>query len=211
MPRGTPGARDPAARRYTPPARETCPYLPPQRREAPGLDADGLTKVRILHLPQVRERASDLRKRRSGALSCGPAVSGSNRLSTGVREEYGRKLRNGRLLGSRRQCERSLDAYPRDLVLAIDALGVDPAEDIDAVPGPLRDLLGGTPAFSHGPCCARAWGGANGEQPHKSVAPARCRPLAPRATCEATFPGRVDPTGPASGCRERDAPLPADA
>ena len=98
------------------------------------------SKVRILHLPPRAERAFDLRKRRSGALSCGPAVIGSNRLSTAVREEYVRKLRQRPLFGSRRQCQRSLDAFPRDLVLAIDALGVDPEEDIHAVPGPLGDL-----------------------------------------------------------------------
>src|SRR5665648_336272 len=39
------------------------------------------SKVRILHLPPRAERAPDLRKRRLGALSCGPAVIGSNELS----------------------------------------------------------------------------------------------------------------------------------
>jgi len=67
-------------------------------------------------------------------------VIGSNRLSTAVREEYGRKLRHARLLGSCRQCQRGLDACPRDIILAVDALGVDPEEDIHAVPGPLGDL-----------------------------------------------------------------------
>jgi len=44
------------------------------------------SKVRILHLPPRAEKVlDDLRKRRSGALSCGPAVIGSNRLSTAVR------------------------------------------------------------------------------------------------------------------------------
>ena len=42
------------------------------------------SKVRILHLPPRAKRAPDLRKRGSGALSCGPAVIGSNRLSTAV-------------------------------------------------------------------------------------------------------------------------------
>src|SRR5664280_1738830 len=50
------------------------------------------SKVRILHLPPRAERAPDQRKRRSGALLFGPAVIGSNRLSTAVREEYVRKL-----------------------------------------------------------------------------------------------------------------------
>ena len=52
------------------------------------------SKVRILHLPPRAERAPDLRKRRLGASSCGPAVIGSNRLFTGVREEYGRHTTN---------------------------------------------------------------------------------------------------------------------
>jgi hypothetical protein len=51
------------------------------------------SKVRILHLPPRAERAFDLRKRRSRALSLGPAVTGSKRLSTAVRPEYARKLR----------------------------------------------------------------------------------------------------------------------
>ena len=51
------------------------------------------SKVRILHLPPRAERAPDQRKRRSGALSCGPAVIGSNRLSTAARREYAGKLR----------------------------------------------------------------------------------------------------------------------
>jgi alkylation response protein AidB-like acyl-CoA dehydrogenase len=45
-----------------------------------------------------------------------------------------------RLFDSRGQRQRRLDARVRDLVLAIDALGVDPEEDIHAVPGPLGDL-----------------------------------------------------------------------
>src|SRR5664279_693946 len=45
------------------------------------------SKVRILHLPPRAKGASDLRKRRAGALSCVPAVIGSKRLSTAVRGE----------------------------------------------------------------------------------------------------------------------------
>src|SRR5665648_297828 len=51
------------------------------------------SKARILHPPLRAERASDLRKRRSEALSLGPAVTGSPWLSTAVRPEYARKLR----------------------------------------------------------------------------------------------------------------------
>ena len=51
------------------------------------------SKVRILHLPPRAQRAPDQRKRRSRALSCGPAVIGSKRLSTAVCEKYVRKLR----------------------------------------------------------------------------------------------------------------------
>jgi hypothetical protein len=98
------------------------------------------SKVRILHLPPRAERALDLRKRWLGALLCGPAVIGSNRLFTVVREEYGRKLRHSRLLGTCRQCQRGLDAYPRDFILAVDALRVDPEEDIHAVSCPFGDL-----------------------------------------------------------------------
>ena len=98
------------------------------------------SKVRILHPPPRAERALDLRKRRSGALSLCPAVTGSSRLFTVVREEYGRKLRHIRLLDTCRQCQRGLDAYPRDLILAVDALRVDPEEDIHAVSCPFGDL-----------------------------------------------------------------------
>ena len=34
-------------------------------------------------------------------------------------------------------------------VLAVDALGVAPEQDFDAVPGPRGSLVGGTPALSH--------------------------------------------------------------
>jgi hypothetical protein len=114
------------------------------------------SKVRILHLPPRAQRAPDLRKRRSGALSFGPAVIGSHRLFTGVRGECVGKLRSrpglrdhhGRFR-SRRQRQRRLDACFRDLFLAIGALGVDPEEDIDTVPGPLGDL--GLDAHSEAP------------------------------------------------------------
>ena len=47
------------------------------------------SKVRILHLPPRAQRALDQWKRRSGALSCGPAVSGSNRLIPRTRSATG--------------------------------------------------------------------------------------------------------------------------
>src|SRR5665647_439429 len=68
----------------------------PLVRGVPPVDCKSIakaSKVRILHLPPCAERAPDLRKRGSGALSCGPAVIGSNRLSTAVRGEYVGKLR----------------------------------------------------------------------------------------------------------------------
>ena len=104
------------------------------------------SKVRILHLPPRAERAPDLRKRGSGALSCGPAVIGSNRLSTAVRGESAGKFRPRPALRQPRSAPTPrLDARLRDLILAIDALGVDPEEDIHTVPGPLGDLGGRDP------------------------------------------------------------------
>jgi hypothetical protein len=44
-------------------------------------------------------------------------------------------------LGRRGACaEDLLDALVGDVLLAVDALGVDPEEDLDAVPGSLGDL-----------------------------------------------------------------------
>jgi hypothetical protein len=94
------------------------------------------SKVRILHLPPRVKRAPDLRRRRLEALSCGPAVIGSNRLSTAVPGNTPGSFGHIRLSACRSQRERCFDACLRDLVLAIDARGVDPEEDIHAVPGP---------------------------------------------------------------------------
>ena len=42
-----------------------------------------------------------------------------------------------------------LHAPAHGVLLTGDALGVDPQQDVDAVPGPLRNLGAGTPPLSH--------------------------------------------------------------
>lgn len=70
----------------------------------------------------------------SGCDRVKPAVYGCSRVSTWGRFEH------VRLVDIRGQRQRRLDARLRDIFLAIDALAVDPEEDIHAVPGPLGDL-----------------------------------------------------------------------
>src|SRR5674476_154157 len=95
-----------------------------------------------------------------GALSCGPAVIGSNRLSTAVRGEYVGNTWGSyghvRPSDSRGQRQRRLDARLRDLFLAIDALGVDPEEDFSRCARPTR-----RPGSSGSPACRGRGGGVN--------------------------------------------------
>ena len=92
------------------------------------------SKVRILHLPPRAESAPELRKRRSGALSWLPAETGCLRLFAGnapvslaTFSVQGRARRLLRLLPPRRSRQRQsrLDALPRNLILAVHALGID--------------------------------------------------------------------------------------
>lgn len=71
-----------------------------------------------------------------------PAMSSYQRPFTGVHGEYAEIFRgpSGGLSPVRLLVHRSFDTAPGGVFLADDALGVDPQQYGDAVPGPLRYL-----------------------------------------------------------------------